>query len=81
MPIHCPITLPRLSSHEFAELDYAVMAHAFATHRELGRLADETIYQADFAAHLGSAGLASQREVPVTVSFRSFTRLDHRDAP
>jgi len=79
MPICCPISLPQLSQEEFAELDYLVMRSAFETHRELGRLADETIYQADFAARLQSAGLATQRELPVTVSFRSFVKTYYLD--
>lgn len=75
MPIFCPIQLPRLTRDEFRELDYLVTAHAFATHQALGRLADEALYQADIAERLASAGLSPiRREIPVTVSFRSFTK-------
>jgi hypothetical protein len=49
MPIHVPITFPRLSEAEMLEVDYDVMKHAFACHRELGRLCDELNYQADLA--------------------------------
>lgn len=74
MPIHAPITLPRLSEAEMREIDYPVMAQAFATHRELGRLCDEGIYQADLAERLAVAGLGPiRREFPLTVSFRGFT--------
>jgi len=73
MPIHAPITLPRLSQAEMREIDYRVMAQAFATHRELGRLCDEGIYQADLAERLAVAGLGPlRREFPLTVSFRGF---------
>jgi hypothetical protein len=44
MPMHAPISVPRLSEAEMREIDYPVMAQAFATHRELGRLCDEGIY-------------------------------------
>ena len=45
MPIHCPITFPRLSEDDMRAIDYAVMGHAFATHTQLGRLCDESVYQ------------------------------------
>ena len=34
-------------------------------HNELGRLADERIYQADLTARLNSAGISASREVPI----------------
>lgn len=74
MPVYCPINLLRLTTEDFAELDYAVMAQAFEFHRQLGRLADESIYQAHFAAQLDSAGLNPMREMPVTVSHRTFNK-------
>jgi len=74
VPITCPILFPALTSEEFGELDYVVMGHAFASHRDLGRLADETIYRSDLAARLLAAGIPAQREVPVTVSFRDFSK-------
>lgn len=73
MPIQSTISLPRLTASEFKELDYQVMAHAFAAHRDLGRLCDETIYQADLAERLVAAGLGPvRREFPLTASFRGF---------
>lgn len=80
MPITCPIAFPRLTTEEFGALDYAVMAHAFESHKTLGRLADESVYQADFAERLQSAGLSVLREVPVTVSFRAFSKTYYLDA-
>lgn len=79
MPIHCPINLPKLSTEEFAAFDYDAMKHAFASHRELGGLADEEIYQADFAARLTDIGMKAHREVPVTISFRSFSKNYYLD--
>jgi GxxExxY protein len=75
MPINFPISFEPLSTEDFGKLDYAVMAGAFATHKELGRLADEEIYQGDFAARLSQAGFKISREVPVTVSFGSFSKV------
>jgi hypothetical protein len=40
-------------------------------------LADETIYQRDLAARLKAAGFTLQREVPITVSFRTFVKTYH----
>ena len=56
------------------------MAHAFAAHRDLGRLCDETIYQADLAARLTADGLGPvHREFPLTVSFRGFVHRYYAD--
>lgn len=80
MPIELPFPLPRLSTEEFKALDHQVMAHAFAAHRDLGRLCDETVYQADLAERLIAAGLGPvQREFPLTVSFRGFTHTCFAD--
>lgn len=75
MPITCPILFKPLSTEDLAKLDYSVMGSAFATHKELGRLADEEIYQSDFSARLSQAGFKTSREVPVTVSFGSFSKV------
>ena len=80
MPIELPISLPRLSTEEFKELDHRVMAHAFAAHRDLGRLCDEAVYQADLADRLTAAGLGPvQREFPITVTFRGFAHTYYAD--
>ncbi len=74
MPITCPITIPRLTTQEFGELDYSVMRHVFDCHSTLGRLADENIYQADLAGRLVIAGFDVHIEVPITLSFDGFTK-------
>jgi GxxExxY protein len=80
MPIELPIPLPRLSTEEFKELDHCVMAHAFAAHRDLGRLCDEAVYQADLADRPSAAGLGPvQREFPITVTFRGFAHTYYAD--
>ena len=76
MPVHCPIDLPRIIDDDMRSIDYAVMAHVFATHNELGRLADEAVYQEKLALLLQAAGIEAATEVPIELSFREFsTRL------
>jgi GxxExxY protein len=80
MPIELPFPLPRLSTEEFKHLDHQVMAHAFAAHRDLGRLCDESVYQADLAERLAAAGFGPvQREFPITASFRGFAHTYFAD--
>jgi GxxExxY protein len=79
MPISCPITFPRLTTEEFAALDYKIMKSAFACHSEIGRLADESVYQADFSARLMAAGYEVHREVPITVTFHTFVKTYYMD--
>lgn len=79
MPINCPLTFAPISTEEFALLDYAVMAHFYASVKELGRLADEAIYQAEVFERLQSAKFHVQREVPVTVSFETFAKTYYLD--
>ncbi len=57
-------------------IDYTVMGHAFATHRELGRLCDESVYQHKLLCRLETAGMEAAIEIPVSLSHREFsTRL------
>ena len=72
MPIHCPIAFARLTEAEMRNLDYEVMRHAFATHKALGCLCDESVYQAHFTHLLVASGIQAEREVPVTLTFRNF---------
>ncbi len=74
MPIHCPIVFPRLTEAEMRALDYEVMRHAFATHKALGCLCDESVYQAQLSHLLVAGGIPVEREVPVTLTFRTFLK-------
>jgi len=74
MPITCPITFQPLTTQAFGVLDYAVMAHAFASHQDLGSLADESVYQADFRRRLVASGFNVDIEVEVTAVFESFQK-------
>ncbi|MEK7675330.1 MAG: GxxExxY protein [Verrucomicrobiota bacterium] len=80
MPIDCPVKFTSLEHEEFKRLDYRVMEQAFASHNDLGRHCDETIYQNDLQARLEAAGLGPVRtEVPVTVTFRDFSKTYYLD--
>ena len=80
MPVHCPISIARLGSEEFAAVDYRVMGHAFASHNELGRLCDERAYEADLKARLLADGFRSvETQVPVTVTHRDFSKVYRLD--
>ncbi|MEZ6100003.1 MAG: GxxExxY protein [Pirellulaceae bacterium] len=73
MPVYCPSQIEPISTDDFRKLDYVVMGHIFASQNEIGRLADERVYQADIAERLRSAGIASEIEVPICVAHKTFT--------
>jgi GxxExxY protein len=74
VPIRSQVELPRISQEEMRSLDYQVMAHAFASQNELGRLCDESVYQKDLAARLITAGLGPVlAEYPIEVCHADFT--------
>src|SRR5271167_1780248 len=75
MPISCKHAIRPLSQREFGDIAYEVMGHVFAVHRELGRLFDETIYQAEIAHRLANAIL----EAPIEVTFCDFRKLYYLD--
>jgi GxxExxY protein len=69
-----------MSQDEFSTLDYKVMQHAFDSQNSIGSLADERVYQADFATRLIHAGFHVDREVEISLSHKSFQKslyLDH----
>ena len=74
MPVSSSLAVSALSTDEFRELDYRVMRHAFDSQNELGRLADERIYQADLAARLGAAGMTVSREVEIKLLHGKFCK-------
>lgn len=46
-PVKCEVDIESLSTEAFSERDYEVMGHAFKCHNQLGRLADERVYEYD----------------------------------
>jgi GxxExxY protein len=80
MPIHCPVTIARLSAEDFEKIDYRVMGHAYASQNELGRLCDECAYEADLKARLLADGFRSvQTQVPLTVTHRDLSKTYRLD--
>ena len=69
MPISSKFPIRRLSQQEFGDIAYDVMRHAFAVHKEMGRLFGEAIYQTEIASRLGNA----IREAPIELSFDDFS--------
>ncbi|HNQ73987.1 MAG TPA: GxxExxY protein [Verrucomicrobiota bacterium] len=80
MPIHCPVQIKPLDGAAFEGLDYRIMGHAYASQNELGRLCNESAYQADLKARLVSDGFCSVwTEVPLTVTHREFSKRYYLD--
>jgi GxxExxY protein len=80
MPVQCVLPVKPISMDEFRKLDYQIMRHAFDSHNKIGRLADESVYQADFAERSIRAGFQVHREVKITLSHRSYRKdlfIDH----
>jgi GxxExxY protein len=74
------MSLKRLTREPFDAMSRQVVAHAFASQNELGRLCDEKVYQNDLALRLQAAGLGPvATEVPLTVSFRDFAKTYRLD--
>ncbi len=66
--------LPRKDANALRDLDYVVMSHVFASHSELGRMCDESVYQADVAARLNADGISARRETPIWVRHDDFAK-------
>jgi len=80
MPIHCPITISCLGAEEFEALDYRVMGHAYASQNDLGRLCDESAYEADLKARLVASGFSAvHTQIPVTLSHSDFSKTYYLD--
>lgn len=76
MPIVCPLTLRSVTDEEFATIDKAVMACAYASQNQLGRLCEERVYENDVAARLRAEGIGDvHSQAPLTVSHRGFTKI------
>jgi GxxExxY protein len=74
MPVQCTIPIHSVSLDDFRGLDYRVMNYAFECQNAIGGLADELIYQADFAIRLLAAGFRVDREVEVVISHNTFAK-------
>jgi GxxExxY protein len=79
MPILCKIECKPLQPEEFKALDRLVMRHAFDIHNILGRFCDEKIYQTELAKRLQHDGVETHREVPITISYKTFSKTYYID--
>ncbi len=79
MPVHCPLTIPRLTGDQFAALDYDVMGLAFNLHNDIGCKWNEATYQTELALRLEKSKLAVYRELPVIVTFGQFSKTYYVD--
>lgn len=69
----------RIEQAEFEAIDYQVMGVAYEVQNQFGRLLQEKIYQAELAERLSSRFDKIELEVPLTVSFDSFSKRFYAD--
>jgi len=80
MPIEHSVDIKSISHDDLQALDYLVMGHAFALHRELGHFWHERIYQTELARRCREAGFSKVKtEVPIEVSYRDFRKTYYVD--
>ena len=58
----------------FHALDYQVMKHVFEIHNRMGNCHDEAVYQNELLHLLQKDGIQAQREVPLSIKFRSYKK-------
>jgi len=68
-----------MTRDEYHALDYAVMGLVFDVHKKLGRLHDEKVYQRKVAQECERNGYDARLEVPVRVTFESFSKTYFMD--
>jgi GxxExxY protein len=79
MPIECSIEFPQVREQQMREMDYRVMAQAFAVHNELGRLYDEFVYKNVLRQFLVRAGFEIHAELPILLKFGRFAKTLYID--
>jgi len=79
MPIRCPIRPTPISKDGYHRLDYEIMRLIFETQNELGCLCDEKIYQREIQLRCQEHGHDAQREVPIEVAHKTFTKTYYVD--
>lgn len=75
MPITRATETIRPTQSEFGQIAYEVMNCVYAIHNEFGRFFDETVYKQELADRMSGMEL----ELPVTVSYGSFSKLYRLD--
>ena len=61
------------------EMDYRIMKHAFSIHSSMGNYHDEEVYQNELSHLIQQDGIKVQKEVPLTIAFRSFKKTYYLD--
>jgi len=79
MPICCELDPQPMTRDEYHALDYAVMGLVFDLHKKLGRLHHEKIYQRKVAHVCEKNGYDVRLEVPIRVTFESFSKTYFMD--
>jgi len=74
MTVTCSLKIESLETEAFAAIDYRVMAEAFECQNQIGRLAEEQIYQASLSERLLILNLNPSREILVEVSHKNFLK-------
>lgn len=80
MPVTCGMRIEPLTTDAFASLDYRVMSCAYASQNQIGRLADERVYETSLASQLEKNGLSCCRQVPIHVAHNTFYKTYFLDA-
>ena len=75
MPIECSKVIKKKTQKEFHILDEIVIKHAFDIHNEFGRFGDEKVYSNKLSKSLSDAGIKSEQEVCVKVSYKDFSKV------
>ena len=80
MPIDSIRPTRCLDEFAFEAIDYRVMGHAYASQNELGRLCDESVYEADLAARLRSDGFKTiVRQTPINITHQDYAKRYYVD--
>ncbi len=80
MPIQCCFDVEAISQRRFLGIDSRVMRSAFDIQNKLGRLCNESIYQAELIHQCSTSGLTVVSEGEIVVSFDSFRKYYYLDA-
>jgi len=74
VPIESSVLIQPLDQDAFHALDKKVMGHAFSIHNQFGRFFDENIYQAELVRRCIQDGMLGQREVMISVTYKTFRK-------
>ncbi|MDA1142898.1 MAG: hypothetical protein O3B01_30420, partial [Planctomycetota bacterium] len=79
MPIEIGARIRSMSLDEFKKIDHRVMGLSYDIHNQLGRLCEKKSYQNELLYRCRASGMPAEKEVPVTLTFRNFTKTVYID--